>query len=212
MNDEPVVQAVRMQAKEMADGSLRVYMDIVEKDKQKFQQLFPTLGMAVAMVPLTDVQEIKTNKGQYGDYARQLRLSAFFRTPKVWTLMGTDEEFREWIMTQPSAVSRGMDWDEGQGRWVCVAAHVRRSDESGTGIKADYACIPLMWDEHEKQHREGESSLMPQEWWEKKRLEYVVAWCWERMKEELGVESMADASPEMIHAWAKERDVENLLP
>jgi hypothetical protein len=95
----------------------------------------------------------------------------------------------------------------------CVAAHVRRvADGFGTGIKADYACIPLTDEEHQQQHQAGEESLRPREWYDKQRVQHVHRWAWQALVRALGHESMADVPPADVLAWARERGVDHFLP
>lgn len=88
---------------------------------------------------------------------------------------GSDKQYREWVRRQPSCLSgQFSEWVNGQGR--CVAAHVRRAGESGTGHKGDYACVPLTDAEHRLQHQHGETALMPKEWWDSMRIKYLTMW------------------------------------
>lgn len=95
-------------------------------------------------------------------------------------LKGTDKQFREWVQRQPSCLSgRFSEYlEDGTGR--CIAAHVRRARDSGTAFKAEYSCVPLTHAEHLLQHQHGESALMPKEWWDRKRLEYLQHWIMSR--------------------------------
>jgi hypothetical protein len=71
----------------------------------------------------------------------------------------TDKAFREWIRRQPSCISgRFSEWVNGEGR--CVAAHVRRAKNSGTGFKASFCCVPLTQEEHLLQHQKGEAACL----------------------------------------------------
>ena len=147
----------------------------------------------------------------YGQQARELRLSGFFTVLDVLKAIGTDDEFREWIQRRPSAYSGDYsEWINGEGR--CVAAHVRRAGESGTAYKAGYACIPLTDAEHQRQHAEGETTLQPQEWWERQRNNYATAWAWEKVRMVLNVNSMGDLPPEELYRWAADKGIEKYLP
>lgn len=154
--------------------------------------------------------QTKKTKGPYSEYAKKLKLSSFFRTPQVWAAIGTDDEFRAWIQRQKSCIiGNYSEFVDGEGR--CEAAHVRRSSESGTGYKAEYACVPLTHEEHQIQHNQGELACLrtigggqwlddpeqkAKEWFDKKRIEYVSQWAWESYKAKSGASSMADISPE----------------
>src|ERR1700722_7008044 len=81
---------------------------------------------------------------------------------------GSDKQFREWIQRQPSCVSgRFNEYVNGEGR--CVAAHVRRAGESGTGYKGEYSCVPMTQAEHLQQHQKGESAFGGKEFFDGQR-------------------------------------------
>ena len=126
--------------------------------------------------------------------------------------LGTDKQYREWIQRQPSAYN-GLfgEYVNGEGR--CIAAHVRRAGESGTGYKAPYACVPLTDAEHQLQHREGESAFTGgADWFDKQRAEYVQKWAHVQLRAALGVESLTMASAANLKGWATRNDLLNTLP
>jgi hypothetical protein len=158
----------------------------------------------------------------YGYEARTLRLSGFCRCPAVWKALGTDEEFRAWIQKQPSAWSGEFStYVDGEGR--CEAAHVSRIEYGrGIGHKPEYACIPLTHKEHALQHAKGESVFSQtdkrgvliggREFFEKMRMKYVEQWAWETLRATLGYDSMGEAEPSVVRAWAVAHGVADLLP
>ena len=126
--------------------------------------------------------------------------------------LGTDKQYREWIQRQPSAYN-GLfgEYVNGEGR--CIAAHVRRAGESGTGYKAPYACVPLTDAEHQLQHREGESAFPGgAEWFDKRLAEYKSEWAHERLRAALGVASLKAASAGSLRSWAAKNDLLGTLP
>ena len=203
------VAAVRRSYRELVDGTLRICIDVEPRDKTAFLTLFPEPGVPMAVAALKSPAE---QKPVYGAEAKQLRTSGFCRAPAVWRAAGTDAEFREWVQRQPSWLSGSFsEYVEGDGR--CVAAHVRRvADGAGTGIKPEYACVPLTDAEHQRQHALGESALAPESEWEKARIQYVEDWCWDTIKHDLGKTSMAQVDPPALLEWAEARGVANYLP
>lgn len=103
---------------------------------------------------------------------------------------GNDAAFRAWTQRQASCISGGFSeyLESGEGR--CIAAHVRRAGESGTGYKSPYAVIPLTNYEHLQQHNHGELALLERyvpriggwtvedgkAWYDAKRVEYLELW------------------------------------
>lgn len=202
--------------KELVDGTVRVQIDIDPAFRDEFFKLFGKIDMPVALAPLVadfESGDSKTEESEkkYGHYAAGLYRCGFFFNPAVLRALGTDAEYREWVQRQPSAFSgKFSEYVNGEGR--CVAAHVRRAGESGTAYKAEYACIPLTDEEHQRQHQYGESALGGADWFAKARARYVQDWAHQRLREELGVESLADASPQMVCAWAERNDLLAALP
>lgn len=166
----------------------------------------------------------ETGKARYGDEARQLAQSSFFRRPEVWAAVGSDLTFQAWVISQPCIICGDGDWVNGER--YCEPAHVRRSDESGTAFKADYACVPMCNAHHIGiQHQHGETQAyrtylmnkkgheqlvtLPQakDWFDKKRIETVFQWCWETVKAELGYDSWAEVPPPELFRWAMKHKI-----
>jgi len=163
-------------------------------------------------VAFADVSGPQTEK-LYGEQAKQLWQSSFFRTPAVWEKIGTDEEFLAWIRKQRSAKSNQFsEYVHGEGR--CEAAHVRRINlGAGTGKKPPYAAIPLTREEHRIQTNTGEAALlMPNEWWETMRIKYVQEWSWVTLRKKLGFNSWSEIEPGILRSWANTNDLAEHLP
>jgi hypothetical protein len=223
MKDNSAIAGTRKAIKEMVDGTLRIQIDIEPRYKSQFHELFPDIDMPVAIAPLVPVAEgieertnlngkaaetVMENHARYGQQAKELRLSSFFRRPEVWHAVGTDAEFRDWLKGQNCAVDCDCRLGVGHHGGDVVPAHVRRvANGSGTGIKPDYSSIPLCDTHHSVQHQKGELDIAPREWWDKKRIEYLVKWCWDRLKTDLGYDSWSLVPPWDLFAWAQEHGV-----
>jgi hypothetical protein len=147
----------------------------------------------------------------YGKFASQLYSGGFFLAPNVLQAIGSDDTYRKWIQTQPSAYSGNFsEYINGEGR--CIAAHVRRSSNAGTGYKPPYSCIPLTDAEHQLQHQKGESALSPREEWDKAKNKYLIKWAKQELAAFLGYESMGFVPPKTLRKWCLEKDTEQYLP
>lgn len=222
------VSATRRSYRELADGTIRLQIDIDPPQRKDFLRLFPEIGMPIALAPLPrDFEQLKPAPApvaKYGEHAKQLKLSGFFRMPMVWRAIGTDEQFREWVQKQPSVISgKFSEYVNGEGR--NVAAHIRRANESGTALKADYCCVPMTNAEHNLQHHKGETEallvhgsgtqLSPEaakEWFEQQRVFQVERWAWLTLKAHLGVAHWNELHPGILCAWAKKKEVYEHLP
>jgi hypothetical protein len=204
------ISATRRSMKELVDGTLRVQLDIDPAYRDDFLRLFSKIDMPVAIAPLVSDFEQRKEHEQTGHWVSALYKSGFWYNPKVLAALGTDAEYREWIQRQPSAYSDQFSEFTDKGA-RCEAAHVRRAGESGTGHKAEYACIPLNHAEHQLQHQKGESALGGQEWFDKMRAKYVAEWAHMRLRDALGVESLSGALVRFLD-WADERGLTQTLP
>ena len=168
--------------------------------------------VAAAFTKVEAIEAAPPPKSQYGDAAKALKLSGFCRIPDVWKVLGSDDNYLEWVRRQPSAHS-GEFSEQVNGEGRCEAAHVRRV-ESGAGIsiKPLYAAIPLTHSEHLATHARGESALHPPAWFDEQRIKYVEAWAWERIKTQLQAGSMAHAEPKSVYQWASFHGIEKYLP
>lgn len=200
---------VRMQT--MADGTPRLIIDLPQTTLTQLGalELDPGAPLAIARLTQQAAQQASQVAAQaiYGEEAKTLRLSTFFRTPQVWQAVGTDAEFLAWLRTQPCCSPirpHGGD---------VVAAHVRRvSEGAGTGIKPPYCAIPLCDHHHGQSHQYGDSRIGPREWWDHKRIEHVQRWAWEALKSSLGYEHWSGVPPTVLRDWADEHGLSMMLP
>lgn len=234
--EKAIVQATSGAIKTMVDNTLRITFDFEPKDAARAFQMFGERGTPAAIALITKesalnevrkseaenktppeklekktINELEaTGKGPWGKYAATLYKNGFFHAPKVLAAIGTDEQYRHWIQTQPSAYSGDYsEWVNGDGR--CIAAHVRRAGEAGTSYKPMYACIPLTNYEHMLQHKIGESALTGLDW-DKARFEYLTKWCVETFYEIFSVDSLTKIHPDDFTHWCEENDLGVYLP
>ena len=237
IDDLAVVQATSVNCKTLADDTLRISFDVLPKDAKVAFSLFGQRGIHAAIALLAKEASFKHDntfetketkkivskesqtpeihklgeKGQWGKLAASLYRSGFFFAPKVLEALGSDKEYRRWINRQPSAFSGDFsEWTEdNEGR--CIAAHVRRSDNAGTGYKPPYSCIPLTDKEHQLQHREGESALVGLDW-DAQKNHYLIEWARSRFYEIFNVDSLTKIRPDHMVNWCTENDLMVFLP
>jgi len=65
---------------------------------------------------------------------------------------------------------------------------------------------------HQKQHNHGYESIAPLGKWKYFMQEQRKAWAWGALKHELGVESMSQADPVDVWAWAFSKELHEHLP
>jgi hypothetical protein len=166
--------------------------------------------------------------GVYGNEARELRLSGFFRRPAVWREIGADAAYQEWTRGQKCIICGDQDWNESTGEGRCIYAHVRRA--SGMAIKPEYSGVPMCKKHHDLQHQSGEgaafsvylkvtdpapgafSTARAREWFEQKALLNVEEWAWRAVKTELGFDTWKQVPPYRLRVWAHDRELAAHLP
>lgn len=212
-DDIRAIAATRRASRELADGTLRVQIDIEPNDKLAFLNLFPHQGDSMAVARLEDEVAQRASQRGWGNYARILKVSSFFRTPEVWHAIGTDADFLDWLRAQKCASCGWEPRFEGNA-WVgCDAAHRRRAGGSGTAYKEPYSAIPLCTRCHRQlQHQHGESAVGGKAWFDRQRILHLAEWGWQRVKEAHHVESMRDLDPAELYAWAQRHEVDRFLP
>ncbi|MFT5483328.1 MAG: hypothetical protein ACI9GW_001985 [Halieaceae bacterium] len=205
----------------MADGTLRITVDLPPIHAIGAFTAFGAPGSPVAIARITSEVALeegrpksdKPVKGPYGEYAKALVQSGFFRVPNVWCAIGTDGQYLEWVKRQKSAISGEFSEYHDDGEAYCIPAHVRRvAHGSGTAIKPPYSAIPLTNQEHQQAHQHGDSNLRPDEWWDKTRIQYVARWAYETLKHNLRYGSYTSIPPSKLVEWASQYNVTEYLP
>ncbi|MGB2815280.1 MAG: hypothetical protein WBC75_09380 [Dehalococcoidales bacterium] len=205
----------------MADGTLRITVDLAPLDAIGAFTAFGAPGSPVALARISNSAALeegrpktgKPVKGPYGEYAKKLVQSGFFRSPAVWAGIGTDEEYLEWVKHQKCAKSGDFSEYHDDGEAYNIPAHVRRVEHgSGTAIKPEYSAIPLTNIWHQKAHQMGDSVVGDELWWDKMRIHYVSQWAYETMKAKMGYDSYTDMAPHRLVDWAKQHELTQYLP
>lgn len=207
MADITAIAGQLMSYRTLADGGLRITIDLPTTESSHFHELFPEVHcqVAVARLNLATASEPTVD---YGNYAKALWLSAFFGLPEVWRATGSDEQFLAWVRTQ-KCIARSPDPCDGPVQ----AAHVwRQKDGFGKGIKGPYAAVPLCAGHHGKQHANGEGAIGGRAYMEKQRYDSVREWVWSVMRDDLNVASMRDAEPAKVLLWCEKRGIDKHLP
>lgn len=185
---------------------------------QRYKVIFIEIGDDEEPIPPRAYHK-KTKKAAavatpYGDQAKALKLSSFFRNPKVWAKVGTDEEYRAWLRGKTCSVPSC-------GSTQTEAAHVGAvKDGSGTAIKPEYSAHPLCIPHHRgTEHHEGickltgvEDKYKARDILDQWKIKWVSGWAWSALKEQLGYESWSEVPPEMLIAWAQSYELDGFLP
>ncbi|MCW8886889.1 MAG: hypothetical protein OQK12_16815 [Motiliproteus sp.] len=208
------VTSIATSAKFQPDGSLQLVFDI-EPDETTAAMQAMELAKNFALTPI---------EPPYGEQARQLKLSGFFGLKAVRKAVGTDVQYQAWVRKQKCAVTGGFDWDGTKGESRCTYCHVRRSVDSGTGIKPEYSGVPMVDKLHQLQHQHGELGALvhslPQintesqarAWFDKQAESHVRAWCWDVLKRQLGFGHWSEMPPRVLRNWAAQHALVRYLP
>lgn len=150
--------------------------------------------------------ESEKPRGQYGKYAEALYKSKVLATDDFMRAIGADAEYEAWVERQPSVISGDFSefLETGEGR--CVAHHVRRASNSGTGIRGEFITVSITHDEHALLHQMGELSYLeavgkPADFLDVELWAHRHQWAWDRLKAILGFEHWNEVPPESLVEW-----------
>jgi hypothetical protein len=219
MSSESIIPVTYRRSRTMADGSIRVEVDIEPRHALGAFTLFHEPGVMGALARLTQeaaaghqqrqaFAEPSPKKGPHGQFWRAMFTGAVFQAPPILAALGTDAEFNEFIRRHTCEVCGQYAYRrEADQEWVTEAAHVRRvADGAGTGIKNTHATIPLCTEHHRAQHQQGESAIGGADWCDRTLAGYRNAWARERLHERFGVESLTHLAPADFLSWLEACD------
>ena len=202
--------------REMADGTIRVQVDIDPECRGAFLEHFSQIDSRVAMAQMLNegqiaqVEQARSESSKDGKFYQALHKAGFFIVPAVCQAVGTDDQFLDWIRQQTkSATGRPSGGESGP----IVPAHVRRvANGSGTGIKPPFAAIPLTDQEHRLQHQKGETAIASREQWDKWRANYLTYWVKSRIYEHFNINSLTELPAADFLAWVEYNNLMKYIP
>lgn len=208
VSDIAAIAGQLMSYRTLADGGLRITVDLPTTESKHFHDLFPEVHCQVAVAALKPVDLAAQQPEDYGQYAKALRLSVFFGIPEVWKATGSDEQFLTFVRTQKCCARSGKPCEG-----PVQAAHVWRiADGFAKGVKGPYAAVPLCAHHHRLQHNDGEGAIGGRAYMEQQAQQMRVQWIWAEIKDDIGVASMRDAEPAKVFAWCQKKGIERYLP
>lgn len=204
----------------MADGTPRVILDLDCTLEKAAPFLSPGATLAIARLEAEAASSSmvgEQNNRIFGEYAKELKLSGFFRNPKVWPHIGSDANFLNYLRNRPFCVVCRRDAKEEN---PIEAAHVRSvASGAGVGIKPAYSAIPACKECHSTQHNHGNQTMTgdgdsyeARDTLARHRIEALESWGWVTLKKNLGYQSWAEIDPKVMCAWAYCRDLLDAIP
>jgi hypothetical protein len=209
---EQVITGNVIEFEKRSDGIVYAQIAIDSEYSVKAEEILSGKRIPVVVARLNN-EDVKKKSGPYGQYARALVQSGFFRSPVLWNAVGTDGQYLTWLKKQRCAFTGEYGHEDNP----IVAAHVRRvSNGSGMGIKPPFSAIPLNNFHHQQQHLHGEDSINDSRWWNSQRIKYVERWAIERfralIKDQFNVESLTWLSPDLMSRLAHANDFYHIVP
>lgn len=211
----------------LADGTLRLQVDVHQGDTGEALSLLCQVGRVVVLAALKDgipgtpadrtsgglsqdvssnVPDDDTGEPGSGKLMQALYRCGWFHATRVLEVLGHDAEFLQWCRAQPVC-------------WCCgnpgtiQAAHYRKvGDGAGTSVKPPYSAIPLCVPCHQKQHANGYSVLGTTPWWEEKVAQARQDWGHQEMRLLFETESMTAVPVSWVLTWAEEQELIDLIP
>lgn len=207
-------------AKTLADGTLRITVEIPPGEANDAFALFGRPGVPVALARIDPDAALKQaqndtidrdqeDRRKTGDFYYRLHASGWFNNPAVWRVAGPDKEYLAWLRKQPCCFCKTDAEANGQNE----PAHVRRvANGAGTGIKPEYSAITLCHGHHAQQHQHGESALGGKDWFDKHLVRQRTDWIKSRLYELLNVASLTDCPPNRFVSLCCDLGIEHTLP
>lgn len=207
----------------MADGTLRIQVDIHQTQSRAALELLADVGAAVAIARLTDSAPLHGSSPDEpavghsegftgaGELMAALYRSGFFHAPPVLAVLGKDVEFLQWCRGRENCFACSAIGTEDN---PIQAAHYRKvADGAGTGIKPPYSALPLCRKCHGIQTDGGYSEVAPEKQWEKWVAVARQNWGHQQMRDIFdGCESMTEVPVEWVLTWAREYDLMRYIP
>lgn len=239
MDDQAVFMGRTIGMKTMASGATRLTIEFdseVKAEQDGIWTSFAAIGSSVAVALMTPEsgqaeqrrRTIEANPARptYGHVAKALRRSSILTNHEVVKHLGSDAEYQEWCRKQNCVVTNEYDWNPETGEGRCEYAHVRRAGEAGTGYKPEYSGVPLCAVIHRLQHQQGELAVLrhcppsipvkdeaaAHAWFNAQALKTLHKWAWERLKENIGADSMRHVSARRLYGWFSSLGIGHLCP
>ena len=207
------VSGTRRAMKEMADGTLRVQIDIDPPQKKAFLELFPNIDMAVGLAPLKLSPDLLVEAKKEPNYfARDLMRDGYFYALRLWLAMHdcgsyTMQQHKAYIETLACC---GQAFHPHQCNGDIVLHHAHRAEDAAAGDRQPenpqkaphYFGVPVCHTAHTWIHTQADR--------ETKRLirEYAIKLTADQMKaalkRHLKITSLSDITPEMLKAFETE--------
>lgn len=239
-DDYTAVMGNVVKHRSMADGTIRVEVDLVTPDDETYELAVTKVARVGAPLALARLsQEAAANHQaqgvqkqaeeeeppSYGDKIALLYRSGSLRAPAVLLALGADRLYQDWCREQVCVVCGGWDYDPDSAIHSVEYAHVRRANNSGTALKPEYSGVPMCHHHHHVQHNQGEAECLNEwhygepftpdeakQWFDRKVVEHLERWSHERLRQIFEVDHLKHVPPEQIADWFHHHDLGPYLP
>lgn len=147
-------------------------------------------------------QAIKQQQRKAAEAIKLLRVAQFFQSESIWSLLGTQQNYTQWIEHQACCHP---------GNVTCDNSPVEAYKIPGG---RSYQVVPLCR-EHAALWDRGEGTAgaqKPLAFLQTRHLSLIQRWAEERLREVLKVPKGYDPTPSAIYDWAIERRVTQMIP
>lgn len=101
------INAIRMQSREMADGTIEVKIHVDKSLRHEFHRLFPDIGYPIAIAPLN--LNVKTQPKKKEPVGEMCKMAGYFCNQKLfwkWCHANNEQEAKEYILARCNIQSR----------------------------------------------------------------------------------------------------------
>lgn len=149
-----------------------------------------------------EIAQIKRRQKTASEGWRILRTAGFFRNRILWSALGGEEAFAEWLRAQPCT----QPGDDPCTNQPCVAYRIPGTKKWG---------LVSLCEQHAEQWEAGDLPPMqkdPNDYLSSVQLTQASRWAEQRVRQALGTPEGFDPLPSKIFSWAVENQVRNLIP
>lgn len=150
----------------------------------------------------SEIKQMRQMQKMYREAESILRKDGFYRNERVMAQIGKDQDYMEWVTTQPCChpMGPGLKCDH-----TDIVAF-------STSDKGKYMYIPFCT-EHVKEWEQGIANVAsPREYMRSRKYAFNTQWTYEMLKKILEVDDEHEIPPRKMADWAMSKGIYNLLP
>jgi len=149
-----------------------------------------------------EIKEMRKKQKMYSEAESILRKDGFYRNERVMAQLGSDEDYRQWVLTQRCCHPMGAEMK-------CEHKEIVAFE---TSAKGKYMYIPFC-STHVVEWEQGSADVAsPREYMRSRKNAFNSIWTYETLKQALKVGEGQEIPPRRLADWAMAKGLYTLLP